>query len=77
MATNFLLQLAIGIALLVVSYLIMPKPKLPRPEAARDLDGPTAEAGRPIPVVFGTVTVTGLNVLWYGNKSIREYQVRI
>jgi len=26
-----------------------------------------AEEGRPIPVVFGTVTITGANVLWYGN----------
>jgi hypothetical protein len=28
---------------------------------------PVAEEGRPIPVVFGTVTVTGANVLWYGD----------
>lgn len=32
-----------------------------------DVDAPTAEEGRPIPVVFGTVLLRGANVVWYGD----------
>ncbi len=63
-------QLLIGIALNVIGYLLMPKPKPPKPPELEDLENPTAEAGRPIPVVFGSVTVSGLNILWYGDKEI-------
>lgn len=65
----FFVALGISLAISIISYLIMPKPKAPKPEAAKDLEDPTAEAGRPIPVVFGTMTVKGLNVLWFGDKS--------
>jgi hypothetical protein len=59
-----------------VSILLRPKVKTPKPEAAKDMENPTAEAGRPIPVVFGTITVKGVNVLWYGDKSRRTYKVK-
>ena len=72
----FFVALGISLAISIVSYLIMPKPKAPKPEAAKDLEDPTAEAGRPIPVVFGTITVKGLNVLWFGDKSKRTYKVK-
>lgn len=59
------------LAILVVSALItqamLPKPEQPKPAELSDFDAPTAEEGRPIPVVFGTVRVTGPNVLWYGD----------
>lgn len=71
------IPLLIGIALQVVGYLLMPKPKSPKPPAAQDLEDPTAEAGRPIPVVFGTITVKGINVLWFGNKLVREYKIKV
>lgn len=69
------ISLLVGLVLNVVAYLIAPKPKQAKPAAAKDMDDPTAEAGRPIPVVFGTVTVKGLNTLWFGNKYINNYQV--
>ncbi|WP_288959812.1 hypothetical protein [uncultured Sulfitobacter sp.] len=75
MPLNFLVQLAIAVVLAVLSYVLTPKPKRVKPEAAKDLEDPTAEAGRPIPVVFGTVTVTGPNILWYGEKSTKTYEV--
>lgn len=73
---GFWIALVVALVLNVVSYMLMPKPKAPKPEAAKDMDSPTAEAGRPIPVVFGTVTVKGLNVLWSGEKSVNQYQVK-
>lgn len=63
----------IGMAIAVVGYLLMPKPKQPKPDAAKDMEGPTAEAGRPVPVVFGTLTVKGSNALWDGEKRLHEY----
>lgn len=72
---TFFIQLAVGIALMVIAFAIMPKPKRDQPDATRDLDNPTAEAGRPIPVVFGTMTVKSANVLWYGDKRKREYSI--
>ena len=59
----------------VISLALMPKPPVPKPADITDFDAPTAEEGRPIPVVFGTVKVTGANVLWYGalyNEAIRK-----
>lgn len=73
----WLIPLLISIAINVIAYLIMPKPKTPKPEAARDIEAPTAEAGRPIPVVFGTIKVKGVNVLWYGEKQSYQYQVKV
>jgi hypothetical protein len=62
-------------ALLAVDLLLMPKAKAHKPDATTDMDNPTAEAGRPIPVVFGTITVKGLNVLWYGDKYTKTKKV--
>lgn len=72
---GFWFQFIIAIALYALSYVIMPKPKIQKPEAAQDLEGPTAEAGRPIPVPFGTVTIQSPNCLWWGDKRVREYSV--
>jgi hypothetical protein len=52
-----------------IGLLLFPSPKRPKPEAAKDLEDPTAEAGMPIPVPFGEITIKGLNTLWYGEKS--------
>lgn len=73
---GFFTQLLVGVALMVLSFLIMPKPKPERPEASRDLDNPTSEAGRPIPVVFGTLYVKGGNVIDYMDKGKLDRQVR-
>lgn len=56
----------------VVAYATAPKPPKPKPAALEDFEIPVAEQGRPIPVVFGTVTVTGPNVLWYGDLKATE-----
>ena len=55
----------------VISMALMPKPPVPKPAELTDFDAPTAEEGRPIPVVFGTVKITGANVIWYGDLYTR------
>lgn len=59
--------LAILVISAVITQAMLPKPEQPKPAELSDFDAPTAEEGRPIPVVFGTVRVTGPNVLWYGD----------
>lgn len=72
---GFFLGLIIALALMVVAYLIMPKPKQASPEV-QDMEDPTAEAGRPIPVLFGTMTIKGLNVLWFGEKRYQKRKIK-
>lgn len=72
----FWIILGAALVSVALNLLLAPRPKAPKPEAATDLDDPTAEAGRPIPVVFGTVTVKGLNLLWFGEKSLKTSKVK-
>lgn len=53
----------------VVAYALAPKPPAPPPPALDDFQVPTAEEGRPVPVVFGETWITGPNVLWYGDLA--------
>lgn len=64
---NFVFQLVLLVISYFVSAALAPKPPKPKPAALEDFDIPVAEQGRPVPVVFGTVLITGPNVLWYGD----------
>lgn len=66
-------QLAYAVVMMVVSYLLTPKVKTPKPEAATEMDSPTASAGSPVPVLFGTMTIKSSNYLGYWAKEINEY----
>lgn len=72
----FLIQLVVGVGLQIIGYLLMGRPKTTQDESVRDLENPTAEAGRPIPVVFGEVEISGLNILWYGQKYTHTFEVK-
>jgi hypothetical protein len=65
----FWVVLGLAVLSVALNFLLRPKVKAPKPNELDDLENPTTEAGRPVPVVFGTITVKGLNVLWYGDKS--------
>ncbi len=73
----FLMQLVIGVALQVIGYLLMPKPKSSRSEEVTDMENPTAEGGRPIPVVFGEIEVTGVNIIFFGEKRTVSRMVKM
>ena len=66
---NIWVQIAVMIVAAVVSYALTPKPPQPKPAALQDFDVPTAEEGRPIPVIFGTCWIKGANCLWYGDLT--------
>lgn len=64
------------VATLALSIALSPRPKAPRAATLEDFDFPTAEEGRPIPVVFGEVDISGANVLWYGDLDIQAIKKR-
>ena len=72
MVWNFLIQIVTSLVLTAISYALSPKPKTTPPKAAGldAFDLPTAEEGRPIPVVFGTVLLRGANVVWAGDLRV-------
>lgn len=56
---------------LVAAYAMMPKPQTAKPAGLGDIQAPTAEDGREIPVLFGERDLKGPNVVWYGHfKSV-------
>lgn len=67
--------IVVSLIINVIVALLMPKPKQNLPSTASEMQNPTADAGRPVPVVFGTVTVKSSNVLWYGEKSMHEFEI--
>lgn len=73
----WLAQLLIAVALQVLAVVLTPKPKGPKPEAVQQAESPTADADRPIPVLFGTGLMKETNILGSWDKSSRQYQVKV
>lgn len=46
---------------------MQPKPQSQKAAGLGDIQVPTAEEGREIPVLFGTRDIDGPNVVWYGD----------
>ncbi len=59
MLATFVISLAIAIA-------FAPKPQSVPPPGLNEVNTPTAEDGREIPVLFGTRDLRAPNVVWYG-----------
>lgn len=59
----------IWIAATLISAYLRPKPKVdsPQPSALGDIQAPTAEYGRVVPVFYGRVHAKGANCVWYGD----------
>ncbi|GAB4531988.1 MAG: hypothetical protein Tsb0020_48200 [Haliangiales bacterium] len=78
--TAFLIQLAIALAMqavtMVISALTAPAPRNARPSGLSDFDIPTAEEGRPVPVIFGSPLVTGPNVVWAGDLRTQPIKAK-
>lgn len=72
---TLLIQVLVGVGMEVLGYLLMPKPKND-PSTVEDMQNPTADAGRPLPVVFGEIKITGPNIIWWGDKYTNSYNVK-
>jgi hypothetical protein len=67
--------IVVFIVALLVSYAMAPKPQSQPPAGLGDIQVPTAEEGREIPVLFGTKELKGPNVVWFGDlrtEAIRK-----
>lgn len=64
------------VAATVISIALAPRPPNRKAAALEDFQVPTAEEGRSIPVVFGTVKITGPNVVWYGDLDKQAVRKR-
>ena len=67
MPSNFFAQVFTSLIFTVLSALLAPRPPDRRPSNLEDFDLPTAEEGRDKPQIYGTVRITGSNVVWYGD----------
>jgi hypothetical protein len=68
--------LALLVAAIVIGVALAPKPQSQPPAGFGDIQAPTAEEGREIPVLFGTRTLEGPNVVWYGDFDTVAVQSR-
>lgn len=69
MAINFLVMLAISVVMQVVGYLLMPKPKQPKPPSMEDFEYPTTSTSRARPVIFGSIELKSPNLLEEHDKQ--------
>jgi hypothetical protein len=67
----------VSLVITAIGYALLPKPPGPKPATLKDFDVPTAEEGRPVPVLFGTKTVTGPNVIWYGDLGREKIKKKV
>jgi hypothetical protein len=52
---------------LIASYALTPKPQSMKPAGINEIEAPTAEEGREMPVLFGCREIKSPNVVWYGH----------
>lgn len=72
----WLITVLISIALNVVAYVITPKNKAKGTSAVREIEGPTAEDGKPLAMIFGEEWIKSPNVIWTGDKAARAYEIK-
>jgi len=73
MVWGFLLTVVISY---VLSSLLAPKPPKPERAGLDSFDFPTAEAGRPIPVLFGRKLIKSPNCVWYGDLQTERIKAK-
>jgi hypothetical protein len=59
-----------AIMTLIAAALAVRRAKGAKPATESQFEVPTAEEGRPIPVLFGTRRLSSPNVVWYGDLKI-------
>jgi hypothetical protein len=64
------------VAAIAAAYAVSPKTPEQKPATLSDLNVPTAEQGRPIPVVFGTYLIQSPNVVWYGDLAYKKVKAK-
>ena len=68
-----LTQLLVGVGLQIVGYALSGRQEAEKPKkpSLNQFKEPTADPARIMPIMFGTVVITGPNILWVGEKAIK------
>lgn len=69
-------NVAILATAIIVSIILRPKPPNQKPPSLDDFQIPTADEGRPIPVIFGRVVSTGPNIVWWGDVAYQPVRTK-
>lgn len=74
-----IVTLILAVVSIALSELLRPKPKFEqaRPAALGDFQFPTAIEGRVIPLIWGTVKLSGPNVVWYGDLKQTKIKKKV
>lgn len=67
-----LLNLLVGLALMIIGYVLMPKPPEEKREIS-EMENPTAES-KEIPWLFGHMTLKSPNWLGYWDKQYKDHE---
>jgi len=62
-----MIQLVVWVALMVVAYMLRPKPDPPVNATPGEMDVTVVDASSPVPVLFGTRLASSPNLVWYGD----------
>ena len=65
----WLIQIIIGLVLNVLAYVLLGAAQKPKPAELQDQETATSEAGRPMALVSGSGTITGLNLIEAWDKE--------
>ena len=60
----------------IYAYTQMPRAKNAKPPALQDFDVPTAQEGREVVDIMGTVWIDDPNVIWYGGLYTRPIKTK-
>ena len=61
--------IALAVVMVAAAYYLAPKPLQQPPPGLDNIELPTAEEGREIPVLFGSREIRGANVVWWGDVN--------
>lgn len=74
--TAWLFQVIVGLIINVIGYVLLASAQKPKPREVRDMDDITADAGRPVPVVWGSGMVA-LNIIEAWDKESVKRNVSV
>lgn len=71
-----LAALIIAVVMHVAAALLLPRARTGRPDSmTEEMDNPVADAGKPVPVVFGDYELRSPNVIGFYDKKMDTYDV--
>lgn len=70
-------MILMAIAMALLTFLLTPRPKLPKLQPEKSIDVPETDVGRPLPVIFGTVIIRNPNVVWFGHLKIKRVKKKV